>query len=182
MIGEVTQANRLCLLFCNVIEEIIAGRVLKETVGNELSKAQFHGLQFVYLHPRCSIKDLARGLGVSHPAAVKLVERIEAKELIQRSPYEKDRRVVQLEVTARGEQVTQDAMHARNKAIDKILQRAGFNGDCDLTACLERFIMASLDDQKDTDGVCLRCGGNHLDDCPVCQAELAMTGHPRTDS
>ncbi len=182
MIGEVTQANRLCLLFCNVIEEIITGRVLKEVVGDELSRAQFHGLQYVYLHPRCSIKDLAHGLSVSHPAAVKLVERIEAKQLISRAQYEKDRRVVQLEATPRGEELTKAAMQARNRAIDKVLERAGFNGDCDLMACLERFIAASIDDQKDTDGLCLRCGGNHVDSCPVCQAELAMTGELRTDS
>jgi len=180
--ADVTQAVRLCRLFSNVVDEIVTARALTRTVGDGLSRAQFEGLQFVYLHPMCCIKDLAAGLDVSHPAAVKLVERVEAKKLITRSASEKDRRVVQLGVTDLGAELTAKTMAARNRAIEAILTETGDGCARTLLTCLERFVLAALKDEKDVDGVCLHCGGSHADDCPVCQIELAITGELRTDT
>lgn len=182
MSGDATQADRLCRLFCNVIDEIITERALHAVMSGELSRAQYQGLQYIYLHPLCCIKDLAEGLDVSHPAAVKLVERIGAKGLIIRSSYERDRRIVQLQVSAEGEALAQQVISERNGAIETVLSRIGAPASCDLLRCMERFIMAALEGQKDMDGVCLHCGGTHVDTCPVCQAEYAVTGEYRRDS
>ncbi|MDI9587216.1 MAG: MarR family transcriptional regulator [Acidobacteriota bacterium] len=182
MSGDANKADRLCRLFCNVIDEIITARALAAVEGEDISRAQFQGLQFIYLHPMCCIKDLAEGLDVSHPAAVKLVERIEAKGYITRSAYEPDRRIVQLQVSPEGEALSRQVIEARNQAIDNVLSRLGAPASCDLLRCLEKFVMAALEDQKDMDGVCLHCGGTHVDTCPVCQAEYAVTGEMRRDS
>ncbi len=179
---DVTRIDRVCRLFCSVVSGIVTERALRETVGNDLSRAQFCGLQYVYLHPQCCIKDLANGLAVSHPAAVKLVERLEGKKLITRSPDEHDRRVVQLTATRTGARRAKSVIEARSEAMEAILAKSG--GVCaeGLLDCLESFVRAALADEHDVNGVCLHCGGSHDDDCPVCQAEYDLTGELRTDA
>jgi len=177
-----TRADRVCRVFCNVVDGVVTTRALKQSCGDELSRAQFVGLQFILLHPSCCIKDLAQGLAVSHPAAVKLVERLTAKGLIVRSAHETDKRMVELAVTKSGQERARAVMALRSQAIMDILAATSPECACRFLDCLEGFIGVALADGKDVDGVCLHCGGYHADDCPVCQAELALTGHLRTDS
>lgn len=179
---DLLRADRLSRLFCTVVDEIVTARALRQTMNGEISRAQFAGLQFVYLHAQCCIKDLARGLAVSHPAAVKLVERLEGKDLIARTPHLRDRRVVQLAVTDEGCQQVEAVMLARSQAIESVLDRAGEHCSCDILNCLDAFVKAALSDQDDISGVCLRCGGMHDDDCPVCTAEYELTGKMRSDA
>ena len=179
---DATRADRLCRAFCNVIDEVITPRALTQAFGDALSRAQFDGLQYIHLHPQACIKDLAHGLAVSHPAAVKLVERLTAKGLIARSAHETDKRMVRLVVTEEGGRYAAEAMAARSAAIMEVLSGADAGCSCNLLNCLQAFIELSLSDEKSVDGVCLHCGGAHSDDCPVCQAEYAITGQMRTDS
>lgn len=176
--ADVTRADRLSRLFCCVLENIVTPRALARA-GNDLSASQFAGLQFIYLHPHSCIKDLARGLGVSHPAAVKLVERLEARKLIRRSARADDHRVVELSATSSGSRKARSIMKARAEHIGELVAASGVECSGDLLACLEAFIRAALKDERDVNGVCLRCGGSHDDECPVCKAELALTGHLR---
>ena len=178
---DVTRADRVCRLFCGVIEQVITPRAMANISTDELSRSQFNGLQFIYLHPQCCIKDLANGLCVSHPAAVKLVERLESKNLVTRRACEVDRRVVQLLATEAGEEQARESIGARGQAIMQILQVTCTRDSCDIIGCLEAFVREALDSQKTLDGVCLHCGGSHDDDCPVCQAELELTGQLRRD-
>lgn len=182
MTDDTVHADRLCRIFCNVVEDLITSRALRNTVGDDVSPAQFRGLQYVHLHPGCCIKDLARGLSISHPAAVKLVERLETKELVTRSPHEHDGRVVRLVVTALGRKQAGATINARNRSIAKIMRELGADRSGELLRCIEAFVRAALADEKDLDGACLHCGGKHDDACPVCQAELELTGHLRQDA
>ena len=178
----ITRADRVARLFCNVVEDIITARAIERCGDGNLSRAQFCGLQYVSLHPGCCIKDLASGLNVSHPAAVKLVERLEAKAFITRASHERDRRIVQLLVTSHGQELADDVMGARSEAVEQIISDAGQGCTCDIVGCLEAFVRVALANEKDMNGVCLRCGGGHDDECPVCATEHALTGQMRTDS
>ena len=182
MSGYVTKADRVARLFCSVIDEIINSRAITAVADGQISEAQFIGLQYVYLHPDCCIKDLAGGLKVSHPAAVKLVERLEAKEFISRTAHARDRRIVQLSATDYGKQLTEQIMITRSHAIEDLLNQASANCSCDIIEVLETFVKVALEDSKDLDGVCLRCGCSHDDDCPVCETEYEITGELRTNS
>jgi len=182
MSGYVTKADRVARLFCSVIEEIITSRAIETVVDGQLSNAQFIGLQYIYLHPDCCIKDLAGGLKVSHPAAVKLVERLEAKDFITRAAHARDRRVVQLSATEYGRQLTEQIMISRSQTIEQLLNQASIDCNCNVIEILEAFVKAALDTDTDIDGVCLRCGCSHDDDCPVCETEYDIKGKLRTDS
>ncbi len=176
------QVDRLCRLFCGVMGDVVAPRALAAAFGPDVSRAQFAGLQFVYLHPNCCIKDFAQGLGVSHPAAVKLVERLVSRGLISRFSHEEDKRMVKLKVTQSGGRQTEKMIRTRTNMLVDVLRRANDTCNCDLVVGLGAFVAAALLDEKDARGVCLRCGGTHTDECPVCQAELALTGQARRDS
>lgn len=171
---DVTRTDRLCRLFCSVLDHLISARALRDTAGESLSAAQFAGLQFIYLHPHACIKDLAHGLSVSHPAAVKLVERLEGKGLIVRSPHETDRRVVRLTVTSSGARQASAVIRARSQAIENVLSAAGEDCRCNLLACLEAFIKTAVAGERDLNGVCLHCGSSHDDNCPACQVEREL--------
>jgi DNA-binding MarR family transcriptional regulator len=179
---DVIRTDRLTRLFCMVIDDIITTRALQRTVGDKLSRAQFEGLQYIYLHPGSCIKDLANGLAVSHPAAVKLVERLEGKRLIARSAHERDRRVVQLVTTRSGSRQASTVIRTRAEAIQAVLAEADDCCSANILDCLEIFVKTAIADEKDLNGVCLHCGGRHVDDCPVCQTEYDLTGRLRTDA
>jgi len=86
-----------------------------------------------------------------------------------------------LVVTETGSAQALQAMNTRSQAIHRIIASSDETCRCNLLDCLDAFIRVALEDEKDVEGVCLRCGGRHADDCPVCQAEMALTGRPRTD-
>lgn len=53
----------------------------------------------------CTIRDLARSLFLQHQSAVGLVNRMEARELVKRSPGPHDRRPVILPLTPHGQEI-----------------------------------------------------------------------------
>ena len=73
---------------------MITEQALQGAPCNDLSRSQWEGALFIQRHADCSIRELAEGLDVSHPAAVKLVERLQRKGLIVRRESSADRRVV----------------------------------------------------------------------------------------
>ena len=56
--------------------------------------------------------DIAHGLGTTHPAAVRLVDRLEKKELVQKAESKADRRISLVELTDLG-----------REALDKIVAK-----------------------------------------------------------
>ncbi|MEN6304073.1 MAG: helix-turn-helix domain-containing protein, partial [Armatimonadia bacterium] len=79
-----TPVNKLCDIFVNLIERVLTDRALAGAPCHDLSLSQWDAVLFIQRHDSCAIRELAEGLQVSHPAAVKLVERLVRKGLIER--------------------------------------------------------------------------------------------------
>ena len=74
-----------------------------------------------------SMTEAGARLGVSKPAVTNLVDRLEKKGFLQRSPHAKDRRIFLLEIKPRGKtlvrQVQGEALEALLKTLEKFTGR-----------------------------------------------------------
>lgn len=162
--------SKLCDMFVNVIERVLTDRALEGAPCADLSGAQWQGLLFIQRHDRCAIRELAEGLGVSHPAAVKLVERLLRKELIERQESPSDRRVVELWLSPIGRRCVDHVRDERSRGLERIMaQLEGEDADR-LRRGLYAFIQAAIADGQSAGQVCLHCGMEHVGECPVHNA------------
>jgi DNA-binding MarR family transcriptional regulator len=81
----------------------------------DLSVPQFRALGYVHRHPGVSLSDLANHIGLTLPAASRLVNGLVSRQYMLRQPSAADRRSVDLTVSAKGSamlDVTWQATHA----------------------------------------------------------------------
>ncbi len=90
---------------------------------NGLSMSQI-GAMFQIKRGRSNVSDLGDGLGVTNAAASQMLERLVQDGLILRSEDPQDRRVKQLVLTDKGNQILQETVQARQGWLE------------DLVACL----------------------------------------------
>jgi DNA-binding MarR family transcriptional regulator len=167
--------NKLCDIFVNVIERVLTERALEGAPCCDLSGSQWQGLLFIQRHQKCSIRHLAEGLGVSHPAAVKLVERLVRKDLVERHESETDRRVVELQLSSHGRRCADHVRDQRARGLERIMAQLEA-GDADrLRRGLYAFVEAALDGEQAVSKVCLRCGVEHVGECLVSVAREDLT-------
>ncbi len=162
--------TKLTDVFCKVIEVVLTEQALKDAPCHSLSRSQWEGLLFVERHQYCSIRDLAEGLGVSHPAAVKMVERLTRKGLLDRRESVQDRRVVELSLSALGEQCVEAVRGQRAQVLEQVLAEMDGEETESLLYGLQAFLRAALRDRDTAELVCLHCGREHVEECLVFQA------------
>ena len=77
-------AEKLTGLFSDIVTETMTVHLLRELDEREITLSQLQALTYVAERGKCSVGAIAEGLGVTHPAAVKVVEKLARKELIHR--------------------------------------------------------------------------------------------------
>ncbi|MCX7597243.1 MAG: MarR family transcriptional regulator [Armatimonadetes bacterium] len=164
----------------NVVERAFLDTAL-EQAGGKLTPTQYQALRFIGLHDGACIRDLAASLHVSHPAAVKLVERLAAAGLVLRCPCPEDRRRVCLSLSANGRSVWSEARARHEELVGKALQRMGEEQAASLLGLLLRFVRASVESVDQLGKICLYCGVEHSPGCPVAETEEILTGRPRDE-
>ena len=174
-----TPFNKLCDIFVNVIETVLTQRALQGAPCEDLSLSQWSGMLFIQRHESCAIRELAEGLKVSHPAAVKLVERLVRKGLIDRCESATDRRVVELTLSACGLLCVEYVRDQRASALERIVAQMRPEDAEHLLAGIQAFVQAALVDEETVDAVCLHCGVEHVRECLVSQAEADLTNADR---
>ncbi|MCL2330421.1 MAG: MarR family winged helix-turn-helix transcriptional regulator [Phycisphaerae bacterium] len=75
----------------------------------ELSVPQFRSLIYVHVMPQATLSDLAEHIGISLPAASRLVAGLVRRGLLRRQQRQDNRRCVQLTLTQRGREAYQSA-------------------------------------------------------------------------
>ena len=141
-----------------------------------LTSSQLQVLGYIFHHGRSSIGDVAEGLGITHPAAVKLVDRIERKGLVRRVESEADRRVSLVELTASGKELAGRVLSKPTKLLERAIARLERRDLESVMRGLEVLLAAALDDRRTVESACLRCGDDHIGCCIVNRAHLELTG------
>jgi DNA-binding MarR family transcriptional regulator len=170
-----TPVTKLADIFCKVVEVVLTEQALEDAPCQNLSRSQWEGTLFVQRHEYCSIRDLAEGLGVSHPAAVKMVERLVRKGLLDRRESAHDRRVVELSLSVLGEQCVESVRSQRAHVLERFLADMSPDDTEALMVGLQGFLQAALRDKATADAVCLHCGREHVEECLIHQAQAVKT-------
>lgn len=112
-----------------------------ESVG--ITSAQLTLLEWVASHPRCSLQDLADGLGLTPPTVSVGVRRLEEVGLLERHPDPEDRRAWQLDLTAQGTALWQRVQRYRGEKTRRLLAGLMPEEQQTLLALLERALDAA---------------------------------------
>ena len=109
--------------------------------GTGLSAAQMHTIEVLGNHPNLRMKELAEKIGVTTGTITVMVDRLEAKGLLERKPHPGDRRSYVVGLTAKGKRRFQEhhALHMKlTEAIASPLSRNEREG---LIAGLEKLLV-----------------------------------------
>lgn len=117
--------------------------------------------------PGMSIDALRIGVGLSHPGAVRLVDRLAARGLIERRSSAEDGRRVALHLTAAGETAAADIADGRHKAIAQALSALPDAERDAFITTTETLLAALVAGPEDALRVCRLCDENVCTRCPV---------------
>jgi len=167
--------EHLLALLTDVLHEMITDRPLRE-VGGEITPSLAQGLQFVYQHGACSMRDVARGLSTTLPAASQLVDRLVKKEWVTRSDNKEDRRLSEIRLTDTGRRLAEAIRSKRVEGMSRILDRMDAGNRRALVESLESFIAAGIESADSALETCSHCGTDHTPECVLNELYRAATG------
>ena len=152
------QANLLGALAIAVVDRLHQARADDDGRGLTATAALNH----LRLRPGHNIDFLARLLHISHPAAVRLVDRLEADGLLERRPDEDDTRSRALVLTPAGQRAALAAARKRLKILDQMLSPLTAAERRQLEPVMEKLLGALTADRWDARHICRLC------DIPAC--------------
>jgi DNA-binding MarR family transcriptional regulator len=120
-----------------------------------------------------SIDTLRKPLGLTHSAAVRLVDRLAGAGLVSREPGE-DARSVAIFLTPAGERAAREVQESRMRALAEVLAPLGASEREQLTRLHERLLGGLTGGRADAAHICRLCDshacGHHEGRCPVTRA------------
>ena len=164
-------------LLAETLHEAITNRPLRE-VGGGITPSLAHGLQFLFRHGVCSVRDVAQGLSMTYSAASQLIDRLVRKRWVTRSDNERDRRLSEIRLTDKGRRLAEQIRLRRVARMSQILGRMDSDSRAALVESLENFIAAAIGDAKSALQTCSHCGTDHSPECVVNEVYRAATGTP----
>ena len=120
-----------------------------------------------------TIDMLRRVLRLSQPGAVRLVDRLASRGLVERGRSERDARAVSLRLTPSGRLAADVATAARARVLEPALEPLEREERLAFTAALEKLLAAQTTDGMSANQLCRLCDADvcgHPDRCPVTRA------------
>jgi DNA-binding MarR family transcriptional regulator len=168
--------DKISNLFYKIMSSPLEFKVPDDMSDLDLTNSQFQGLLFILQHEECSVGELADGLSISHPAAVKMIDRLQKKSLVTKVEGKIDRRISNVCLTDTGREIAEKVQRERLAVLWKALERLKPEEIEGLVRGLEALLEVSLTDEKDIKSVCLRCGSEHIGCCVINRKHVAITG------
>jgi DNA-binding MarR family transcriptional regulator len=123
-------------------------------------------------HPGLSIEQLRLALGITHSGAVRLVDRLEADDLLQRQ--KRHERSVKLRLTARGRRAVARIERVRIAAVADLLAVLSDEQQRQLDAILSELLAGRTKSYEDLQRICRLCSFSACEtepqSCPVAEA------------
>lgn len=104
------------------LQQIAVAVFMEETQGFGITPVQYAALQAVEREPRIDQRTLARTIGFDTSTIGSVIDRLEARGLMQRNTHPEDRRVRLLTITPGGQQLLQEADPSVMRAQERMLQ------------------------------------------------------------
>lgn len=136
-----------------------------------LSESDAAALNVVAQSPGCSIEWLRGALSMTHPGAVRAVDRLVERNLVERRPGV-DRRTVGLALTTAGEAVWNGVTQARTEWLSAVLDQLAPAEIRQLEPLVERLLAALTPDTAVAEHICRLCDERTCPQtsCPVTLA------------
>jgi DNA-binding MarR family transcriptional regulator len=120
--------------------------------------------------PGMSVDRLRRALGLSHPGAVRLVDRLAAQGLVIRKSSERDGRAVALYLTDAGRKTCVKIRAARRGSLARMLDALNADERATLGQLTEKMLRGLVESVDHAYSVCRLCDEVACADCPVDDA------------
>lgn len=158
----------------------ITDRLLAEAIG-DWSPSSAAALLTLHYHGPSTVTGLARILGLSQPAASRLVERLVDQRLVARGAYE-DARETSLNLTREGGKMAKALQARRLAGIAALTEALNESERQILSGLLDRMLAVPVTDRAYARHVCRFCDHRLCDgeDCPVGCAATALE-HQRNE-
>ena len=124
--------------------------------------------------PGLTIERLRRALRLSHPGAVRLIDRLASDDLVVRLQSAEDRRAVALHLTKLGEVACEGILSGRQQRIARALGVLSREERESFGKIAEKFLANFVKDLDQAYAVCRLCDPTACESCPVDRA-LACT-------
>src|SRR5262245_6251850 len=116
-------AEKLTGLFSEIVFKSMTVGLLREMEALDVTVSQLQALAWIAERGECSVSEIAAGLGVTHPAVIKLLHRLQEKELVARSLCDRDHRQAAIAVTDAGRDLVNRVRAARSERLARVLER-----------------------------------------------------------
>jgi DNA-binding MarR family transcriptional regulator len=110
--------------------------------GPEISWAQLRALGTLSRHGPLNLSSLAAWTQASLPSASRLVDRLEAADLVARSTHPQSRREIEIKLTAAGRGILNEVRASRRKRLRRVLQAMDPQDVQQLLTGLDAFVAA----------------------------------------
>jgi MarR family 2-MHQ and catechol resistance regulon transcriptional repressor len=107
-----------------------------------LSMPQVGLLMRLYHHGGCGVTEISRHSGVTNAAASQLVDRLVEKQLVERTEGQRDRRMKQLSLTAKGIQLVETSIKERYQWVGDLISHLSAKEQEDLQNALPALVQA----------------------------------------
>ncbi|MFN3648919.1 MAG: MarR family winged helix-turn-helix transcriptional regulator [Armatimonadota bacterium] len=162
-------AEKLTGLFSDIVTETMTVRLLRELDELEITFSQLQALTIVAERKKTSVGAIAEALGVSHVAAVKLVDKLARKELVTRGVAASDHRQSEIRVTPAGLELVHQVRRERTQRLVKVLDQMSPADRQALIQGLESFVTAALRDHSALQALCVSCQALLPTECAEAQ-------------
>jgi DNA-binding MarR family transcriptional regulator len=154
----------------------VADALLREAEGKAPEPGPAAAAISLLLHePGMSVDKLRRALGLSHPGAVRLVDRLAADGVVVRKSSEHDGRAVALYLTDAGRKTCAKIRAARRGSLAKMLDVLDADERATLGKLTEKMLRGVVESVDHAYSVCRLCDEVACANCPVDAALSAQT-------
>ncbi|MDF3313773.1 MarR family transcriptional regulator [Rhodococcus sp. T2V] len=146
------------------------------TSVRRLSASSSAALVSLFAHPGLSVSELGRRVGLSQPAAARMVDSLEADDLVERIPSPANRRWMTVRPTPQGNRLAQQLLRGRSAPLVDTVAKLDERDQQALAALLEKILTHVYEETGQGQRICRLCDPKSCTrsaPCPVGQAERA---------
>ena len=156
-------ANSIRVL-AQTVQEICLRRNMAEACPTHLTRNQFMILNLLRIERPFAVGEIARILHVTPPAICRAVDKLENLELVRRHVRPSDRRTHDVQLLPGGREIVDRFIAVSERRQLHNLEPFDHDEKEQLLMLLRRLIHTALEDETDTESICLLCidrnGGN----------------------
>ena len=106
----------------------------------KITLPQLWALEYLSRHKDSSMHETARFLGISRPAATGLIDRLIAQGCVRREGDTRDRRVIRVDITAKGKRILTHIWEQKRRMVVKVFGEISPRSRAQYLGTLERVV------------------------------------------